>query len=196
MERRAHRLMEQLRPWLPTEGPLLDLGSGTGHLSARVERELGIEVVTADVSDIHVVGRPPVLIRDGVLPFEADTFSAVLMLFMLAYPEQPPAVLKEAARVTRGPVIVVQSLYASRLGYAWLRVREFFWTIVAFQLSRLVGYVSPGAEFTMHTRRFYTAPRLQRDVEAAGLRIRSRRQQPVLPGGSLCVAAWVLERDD
>ena len=48
----------------------------------------------------------------------------------------------------------------------------------------------------MHTRRFYTAQELQRDVMAAGLRIRSRRERPVLPGRSLVVAGWILERDD
>jgi hypothetical protein len=85
MERRARQLMEQVGAWLPTEGPVLDLGSGTGHLSARLERELGLEVVTADVSDIHVVGPPPVSIADGVLPFEEGTFSGALLLFMLTY---------------------------------------------------------------------------------------------------------------
>ena len=42
MERRARQLMEQVVAWLPSEGPVLDLGSGTGHLSARLERELGL----------------------------------------------------------------------------------------------------------------------------------------------------------
>ena len=76
MERRARRLIEEVGAWLPAEGPVLDLGSGTGHFAARMERELGLAVVTADVSDIHVVGRPPILIGDGVLPFEDRTFSA------------------------------------------------------------------------------------------------------------------------
>ena len=146
MERRARQLMEQVGAWLPTEGPVLDLGSGTGHLSARLERELGLEVVTADVSDIHVVGPPPVLIADGVLPFEEGTFSAALLFFMLAYPNDPAGVLAEAARVTRGPIILVQSLHSGRLGYAWLRVREFLWTIVAFHVSKLLGYVPRGGE--------------------------------------------------
>ncbi|MDH3734603.1 MAG: class I SAM-dependent methyltransferase [Gemmatimonadota bacterium] len=196
MERRARRLLEHVGPWLPTEGSLLDLGSGTGHVSARLERELGLEVVTADVSDIHVVGRPPVLIADGVLPFEDGAFSAALLLFMLAYPSEPAAVLAEAARVTRGPIILVQSLHSGRLGYAWLRIREFLWTTVAFHVSKFVGYVPPGAEFTMNTRRFYTARELRRDLAAAGLRIRSRRERPVLPGSALVVAGWSLERDD
>jgi SAM-dependent methyltransferase len=196
MERRSTQLIEQVGEWLPNKGPLLDLGSGTGHLSSRLERELGVEVVPADVSDIHVVGRPPILIADGVLPFAEGKFSAALLFFMLAYPKDPALVLAEAARVTRGPVILVQSLYAGRLGYAWHRLREFFWTIAAFSVSRLVGYIPAEAEFTMKTRRFYTAQKLEREVEAAGLRIQFRRERAVLPGRALVVAAWVLERDD
>jgi ubiquinone/menaquinone biosynthesis C-methylase UbiE len=196
MERRARQLMEQVGAWLPAEGPLLDLGSGTGHLAARLEQELGIEVVTADVSDIHVVGRPPVLIADGVLPFEEGTFSAALLCFVLAYPSDPAGVLVEVTRVTRGPIILVQSLHSDRLGYAWLRVREFFWTTVAFHVSKLFGYVSPKAEFSMQARRFYTAQELGQELVAAGLRIRSRRERPVLPGRSLVLAGWSLERDD
>lgn len=179
--------------WLPAGGPVLDLGSGTGHLSARLERELGLDVVPADVSDLHVVGRPPILIADGVLPFETGTFSAALLFFMLAYPADPAAVLSEAARITRGPIIVVQSLHSGRLGYAWLRVREFLWTIVAFHVSKVLGYVPPHAKFTMNTRRFYTAHALRQDVAAAGLQIRSRRERAVLPGGALVIAAWCLE---
>lgn len=195
MERRARHLLEEVAAWLPARGPVLDLGSGTGHLSALLERESGLEVITADVSDLHVVGRPPVLIADGILPFEAGTFSASLLFFMLAYPNDPVGVLSEAARVTRGPVILVQSLHSSPFGYGWLRVRELLWTVVAFYVSKVLGYVPAAAKFTMNTRRFYTAETLQRDVVAAGLRVRTRRERPVLPGRSLVIARWMLERD-
>jgi ubiquinone/menaquinone biosynthesis C-methylase UbiE len=195
MERRARRLLDQLGPWLPAEGRVLDLGSGTGHLAARLERERGLDVTTADVTDIHVVGRPPVPIAGDRLPFEPATFSCALLCFMLAYPADPAGVLAEAARVTRGPVIVVQTLHGNRLGYGWLRVREYFWTRVAFAVSKLVGYVPPNARFTMQTRRFFTAETLRRETTAAGLQVRSVRRQPVLPGNSLVVAAWRLEPD-
>jgi hypothetical protein len=102
----------------------------------------------------------------------------------------------EAARVTHGPIILVQSLHAGSLGYTWLRVREFLWTIVAFHISKMIGYVPVNAKFTMRTRRFYTAAALQRDLVAAGLRIRTRRDWPILPGRALVVAGLMLERDD
>jgi hypothetical protein len=117
----------------------------------------------------------------------------VLLFFMLAYPPDPAGVLAEAARVSKGPIILVQTVYSGRLGYAWFRVREFVWTIAAFHVSKVLGYVSPKAKFTMNTRRFYTAQALQRDVTAAGLQIQSRRERPVLPARSLVVAAWVLK---
>lgn len=195
MERRARGLMQQVGAWLPTNGPLLDLGSGTGHFAAQLERDRGLEVVTVDVSDIHVVGRPPILIAEGALPFEDNTFSGALMFFMLAYPKDPAAVLKEVARVTRGPIILVQSLHANRLGHAWLRVREFVWTVVAFQVSKLLGYVPPAAKFSMKTRRFYCARSLRRDLTTAGLKVQSRRERSLLPGGALVVAGWSVELD-
>jgi SAM-dependent methyltransferase len=195
MERRARGLMEHVGAWLPAEGPVLDLGSGTGHLSALLERELQLEIVTADVCDMHVVGPAPVLIGDGELAFEERTFSAALLLFMLAYPSDPGRVLEEVARVTRGPIILVQTLHGDWFGYAWFRVREFLWTWMAFHVSRLVGYVPSDTKFTMRTQRFYTAAELQQVLVAAGLRIRSRRERPILPGRSLVIAGWMLERD-
>jgi ubiquinone/menaquinone biosynthesis C-methylase UbiE len=195
MERRSRRLIEQVGAWLPAEGPVLDLGSGTGHFSARVERELKLEVITADVSDLHVVGRPPVLIAGAILPFEPETFSAALLFFVLSYPQDPAAVLAEVARVTRGPIILVQTLHSNRFGYAWLRAREFIWTVVAFHVSKFVGYVSPDAKFMMHARRFFTAHDLQRELAAAGLRICARRERMLLPGCSLFIAGWNLEPD-
>jgi ubiquinone/menaquinone biosynthesis C-methylase UbiE len=196
MERRAVALVERIRPWLPGEGPVLDLGSGTGHLGVRLHRELKVEVVPADVSDLHVVGRPPVLISDGPLPFDDGKFSAALLLFMLAYPSDPVAVLAEATRVARGRVILVQTLSAGPLGYVLHRLRELFWTLLAFHASKALGYVPADAAFTMRTRRFYTHETLRRDVESAGLRVRTHHERPVLPGGLLVEAGWLLERDD
>jgi hypothetical protein len=75
----------------------------------------------------------------------------------------------------------------------WLRAREFVWTVIAFHVSKLVGYVSPDAKFTMNARRFFTAHDLQRELAAAGLRIRARHERVLLPFRSLFIAGWILE---
>jgi hypothetical protein len=93
MDRRSRDIMAQIGDWLPREGPLLDLGSGTGHLAAHIEEERKLEVVTADVSDFHVVGRAPVVVSEGTLPFESGRFTGALLVFMLGYPRDPAGVL-------------------------------------------------------------------------------------------------------
>ena len=195
MERRARQLMAQVIAVLPPEGPVLDVGSGTGHLPALLEKELGLDIVTADVTDMHIVGPPPVPLVEGHLPFPDGRFSASLMFFMLHYPSDPVLVLRETMRVTRGPIILVQSVHAGRFGYVWLRGREFLWSYIAFHISKLVGYVPAGARFTMAARRFYSDDLLTRHVQAAGLRVRARSVTPILPGGALVVAQLTLERD-
>ena len=106
----------------------------------------------------------------------------VYRLLMLAYPKEPAAVLREAARATRGQIIVVQTLSAGVFGRTWHRMREFVWTIAAFHVSKLVGYVSPNAKFTMHTRRFYTAQALRREALAAGLARTTSGAPGIFPG--------------
>jgi ubiquinone/menaquinone biosynthesis C-methylase UbiE len=198
MDYRSRKIIGQIGDWLPATGPLLDLGSGTGHLAAYIERERGVDVVTADVADLHKVGRRPVVITEGRLPFDDDSFAATLLLYMLAYPRDPAAVLTEAARVTRpgAPVIVVQTLSANAFGRAWHRGREFTWTFVAFHVARMIGYVAREARFTMSTRRFYSIAGFEREIERSGLRVRASRARAVLPGGALVVAAFCLERGD
>ena len=197
MERRARQLMEQVGAWLPAEGPVLDLGSGTGHLSARLERERGLEVVTADVSDIHVVGPPPVLIADGVLPFEEGRFSAALLFFMLAYPNDPAACPGgSGSRHPRAP-----SSWCSRFIRAASVTRGF-----ASGSSSGRSWHSTFRRSSATSRRTRSSPCVPGASipprsfggkwSAAGLRVRSRRERPVLPGRSLVVAGWILERDD
>ena len=45
------------------------------------------------------------------LPFEAGTFDAVVLYFVLHHAEEAPQVLREALRVAPGRVVVVESVY-------------------------------------------------------------------------------------
>ena len=169
MERRAGQLIEQVGEWLPAAGPCWTSARGPATSRRRLERELGLEVVTADVSDMHVVGRPPVLIADGVLPFDDGNVLRRAALLHARLPERPCGCAGgSGARHARARSSWCRSLYSGRFGYAWHRVREFVWTIVAFHVSKLIGYVPPEAKFTMQTRRFYTAQHCRRSWRRPG----------------------------
>ncbi|MET8430543.1 methyltransferase domain-containing protein [Nocardia sp. NPDC004860] len=168
---RAARIAERIAPYLPAAGPVLDVGSGTGHNADLLRKVTGLDVIETDVVDMHVVGHGPVLCADGVLPFPSDAFETALVLHVLQFPADPAAVLGETARVA-SRVIVLQSTSDGRLGRASLVVRGFFFGRLAFQLSRLVGCVDSGmaAGIALQVRRVLSRDDVRAAAREAGLR--------------------------
>ncbi len=123
---RAQRKYERLRRHLP--GPtatrsrrVLDLGAGEGYVGAILQERHGAEVILADVIDLNRTALPHVRYDGHVLPFADDTFDVTLLLFVLHHTERPETVLREALRVTRGAVLIWESVYESETDRRVLR---------------------------------------------------------------------------
>lgn len=188
---RADRLAKRLAPHLPRTGRGLDIGSGTGHTVQALSRRHALLFAQADVVDISVVGPGPILFRE-TLPFANGTFACSFVLFVLPYPDDPLSLLREANRVTSGPVLVLQSTYDGWVGYVALRISEFLWGPVAFltaQMTRLIGK----RPFTLGVHRLFTRASLRALFCEAGLSIRALHPRPQL-GSSLSCDLYVLER--
>ena len=142
-ERRALRLVRRWLPHLPASGPLLDIGAGTGHNAVVLQRLSGLEVYQADVVDMHVVGAGPILFNGRELPFADLTFTATVLAFILHYPEDPVLLLREARRVTAGPLLVMQSTYRGLTGLIALRIREFLLGRFAFYIACKIRFIRP-----------------------------------------------------
>lgn len=168
---RAGRIAGRIREHLPEGARVLDVGSGTGHNADVLRRVVGVEVVETDVVDMHVVGVGPVLCADGVLPFADDAFGAAVVLHVLQFPADPIAVLAETARVAPR-VVVLQSTTGGALGRAALVMRGFVFGRLAFQVSRLVGFIDSGmaAGMALHVRRVLSREDVRSAAQAAGLR--------------------------
>ena len=67
-----------------------------------------------------------------------------MMFFVLQYPASPEELLRECRRVSRGPLLIIQSTYQGRLGRCLLAIREFYWGRFALRLATLIGLVHPG----------------------------------------------------
>jgi SAM-dependent methyltransferase len=174
---RAEQLAQRLVPYLPLDGRVLDIGSGTGHNAAALARRGRFDIVEADVTDIHVVGPGPLRCDGQTLPFADRVFNAALLVFVLPYPPDPLQLLYEAGRVTDGRVLVLQSTYRSWIGRTALAISEFFWGPVAFLGARALRLIGP-ARFTLQARRYFSRPDLQRLAQQAGLHVQILQPEP------------------
>ena len=169
-ERRALRLVRRWLPHLPASGPLLDIGAGTGHNALVLQHLSGLQVYQTDVVDMHVVGTGPILFNGRELPFADRTFTAALLAFVLHYPEDPVLLLREARRVTAGPLLVMQSTYRGRIGLAALRIREFLLGRFAFYIACRVRFIQP-VQCSLRPQRFFNRAEFYELVRQCGLEV-------------------------
>lgn len=182
MSWRARGLMARVVPLLAPAATVLDIGSGTGHNAQRLRR-LGLgPVVEADVVAFNVVGPGPTLFDGRALPFADGQFDAVMLIYVLRYTREPAALLREARRVGRGPVIVVQTVCAGSGG-----VRCHHWNEVLSRLGFCAARFAraiPAAPCPLHSRRDLTRAAFLSVARQAGLaprELRAERQLPFLP---------------
>ena len=103
---------------------VLDLGAGENYVGAAILNLQGMWVCSADVGAFRRVPGPYVT-YDGIrLPFIDDAFDTTLMLLTLHHCEHPERVLDEAVRVTRGRLIIIESVYRTGRQRFWLDVLD------------------------------------------------------------------------
>jgi SAM-dependent methyltransferase len=105
--RRVRVLLSHLAPLLPTDGRVLDVGAGDGH----VARALMDARPDVEMEGIDPLVRPDTLIPvrefDGTtIPYPDGSFDAVLFVDVLHHATDQMALLREARRVAREAVII------------------------------------------------------------------------------------------
>ncbi len=102
--------------YLPSGGRILDLGCGDGRTSGPWLRDQGFQYVGVDVSknavgEARELGLEAHLIDDaGTLPFESDTFDAIVCIEVLEHLFEPNHAVAEAYRVLRPGGVLVASV--------------------------------------------------------------------------------------
>jgi len=123
--RQAQRIADYLVELLPEEGRVLDVGCGTGKISRLVaERNPklsveGIDVLAQPKAEVEVK------LFDGAnIPFDDGVFDAVTFVDVLHHTDNHAQLLKEAFRVSKGPVIVKDHICSGRLAFVILEFMD------------------------------------------------------------------------
>jgi SAM-dependent methyltransferase len=123
--RRVRVLGERIANLMPEGGTILDVGCGDGKLAHFIRtrrpsiRISGVDVQVRPNSDI------PVAIFDGrALPFPDHAFDVVLLIDVLHHTEDPEILLREAARVSKGSLVLKDHLREGILAAPTLRFMD------------------------------------------------------------------------
>src|SRR3989441_1362386 len=119
LRRYAHDEARALLPWV--RGPrLLDLGAGEGWVAEALRTRAAVWACAVDVGPFRLAAEPYVVYDGARLPCGDGAFDTTLLSLALHHAETPEAVLDEAVRVTRGRLLVVESVYRDRVERFWL----------------------------------------------------------------------------
>jgi SAM-dependent methyltransferase len=117
--RRARVIADVLTPWLPERGSVIDVGCGDGAIAAQLAaRRPGLRIEGYDVKGRDDAAIPIHRFDGRTLPLADRSVDAVLLVDVLHHCELPSELMKEAVRVSRGPVLVKDH----RLGHPGARV--------------------------------------------------------------------------
>ena len=104
---RAARLAACIAPLVRPGWSVLDIGCGDGTLAQYIARRIHDVTIRGVEVRIRPGTKIPVQHFDGVhLPYPDDAFDAALIVDVLHHTEEPKALMREAARVTRKAIII------------------------------------------------------------------------------------------
>lgn len=117
---RERDLPRRLSPYVPAGAAVLDVGCGDGAIAAG----LLAASETRSVCGVDPLPRPapaiPVVGFDGAtLPYADDAFDLVTLIDVLHHTRDPARLLGEAARVSRGPILIKDHYWDTRVD-RWL----------------------------------------------------------------------------
>jgi SAM-dependent methyltransferase len=123
--RRVRVLAGEIAFRIPAAGPWLDVGCGDGAVGALLrERSAGVNVQGVDVHPRESCAIPCQLFDGKHLPFADASFTGCLFIDVLHHTSDPLSILRDAARVSRGFLVIKDHLCESWLDHIILKFMD------------------------------------------------------------------------
>lgn len=124
--RRLRRLTDILTPYIGDNTSILDLGCGNGDLSVALKaRNQTLKIVGLDVTPCKNADLQITSYDGSIIPYEDQHFDYVMLITVLHHTDDYVPILKEARRVAKNGIIILDHQYQSRL--QWLTLAFIDW---------------------------------------------------------------------
>ncbi len=131
LQKRAEYFTSLFADHLEPASRVLDIGGGWGFYAEPIENR-GHDLTVLDVVKPGFQRAPVVIYDGGKMPFEDKSFDASILVTMLHHTPDPASILKEAIRVTKKRIIVIEDVYNHTLGKFWTILRDQFYNVEYF----------------------------------------------------------------
>lgn len=112
--KRSEKIASWIEAYLNSGEKVVDIGAGDCFLSNSVQQRCGIEIFPVDIADYSRTDLKTIIYDGKTLPFPDDYFDSALVLFVLHYVKDPLTVLREAQRVAKKRIIILQDVCTNR----------------------------------------------------------------------------------
>ncbi len=189
--KRAQYLHKQFEDFLPEEGKVLDIGSGTGHTGDEILSKTNLEVTEIDVTDMSMGTRKPIVFDGAIFPFKDKTFDVALAIHILQYTPSDQGLVEEGLRVADRFVLIK---LASPTGIR--RIPVFLYHVLGgrffFHIFRALKIAKKGPN-NMVARRYHTEQSIRDNIVAAGGKVVHHKRSGFAPAHHTFIIDRVVE---
>lgn len=136
---RTEGIVNSFDKFIKKGGEILDIGGGGGWIGREIRKRKTANVTLLDVIDWNQTDLKLVLYDGKKMPFSDNSFDAALLIFVLHHSENPLEVLKEAKRISKDKVIIIEDTYTSFFNKILLCI----WDVIS---NLPVFFIKPFAE--------------------------------------------------
>ncbi|MBI4020957.1 MAG: class I SAM-dependent methyltransferase [Candidatus Aenigmarchaeota archaeon] len=108
-----------------TRGRVLSVGCGQGEIERLLQDRLRVAIEGVEVTRYRVQKIPTALYDGKRLPFPDKSFDTCLFVYILHHAQDRERLLREAARVTKGSIIILDHTYTNQVSKALLSLYDY-----------------------------------------------------------------------
>jgi len=115
IKNRTEKIVNTFDKFINRDERILDIGAGGGWIGKEIQNRKAASVTLLDVMNFNQIPDLKLTLYDGEnFPFLVNTFDTSLLIFTLHHCLNPLKVLKEAKRVTREKIIIIEDVPRGR----------------------------------------------------------------------------------